>query len=196
MLEAGITGGIGSGKSVVCKLFSVLGIPSYSSDLAARTIVESDDEVITKIKAIFGKDLYDPQNKLDRKKLSEIVFKNAPLLNDLNNIIHPAVRKDFEKWKNVQTHLKYVLKEAAILFESGTYKDCDVVITIVAPLEQRINAVMKRDNISREKVEERISNQWSDEEKIKRSDFVIYNDNKSLIIPQVLKIHEDIVGKL
>jgi dephospho-CoA kinase len=192
MLTIGLTGGIGSGKTTVSKLFSLLGIPCYSSDITAKNIVENNADVVEEIKKTFGSHLYKGA-KLNREELADIVFKDKIELSKLNAIVHPAVFKDFEKWKDKNQHAEYVLKEAAILFESGSYKDCDYIVTIVAPLEHRIEMIMKRDNISREKVLERVNNQWSDEEKIKHSAFVIHNNNKELLIPQILSIHEDII---
>lgn len=194
MIKVGITGGIGSGKSVVCKIFQQLGILVYSADIEAKKLYD-DDEVRQKVKTIFGDSVIDKHGKLNKKALSEIIFKDNDLREKLNAIIHPAVKEHFSKWLSLHEHEKYILKEAAILFESGTNKGLDYVITVSAPSELRIKRTMQRDGIGEEEVKRRIKTQMSEEEKIKRSDFVIVNDETQLLIPQVLKIHQLLKNK-
>ncbi|MGV0939619.1 dephospho-CoA kinase [Empedobacter sp. ULE_I140] len=171
---AGITGGIGSGKSTAAKLFEELGIPVYNSDTRAKTIQNENSEVKVKIIAAFGEEAYN-ENGLNKPYLSKQVFQNNEKLKLLNSIVHPAVFQDFEDWKKAQKS-DIVMKEAAILIESGSYKDCDVVISVVVDIETRIARTIKRDGLSREEILARINNQISDEERIAKSDFIIDNN--------------------
>lgn len=179
----GITGGIGSGKSVVAKVLTSMGFPVYNSDTRAKELINSNSELISQIKKEFGENIY-TERGLDRKKMASIVFNNPEKLSLLNRLVHPAVGKDFENWVEKQK-TELVFKEAAILFETGIYKSLDVTIVVTAPLETRIKRVMKRDSVSQEEVKNRMKNQWSDEEKIKLADFVIDNSGKAMVIPQV-----------
>ena len=171
---AGITGGIGSGKSTAAKFFEELGIPVYNSDTRAKTIQNENSEVKVKIIAAFGEEAYD-ENGLNKAYLSKQVFQNNEKLKLLNSIVHPAVFQDFENWKKAQKS-DIVMKEAAILIESGSYKDCDVVISVVVDIETRIARTIERDGLSREEIRARINNQISDEERIAKSDFIIDNN--------------------
>lgn len=182
----GLTGGIGSGKTSIAKYFEQNGIPVYIADDRAK-MVSSKPEVVKKIITAFGNEILDNNKSISKEKLSNIVFTDKKKLQLLNSIIHPEVKKDFIEWVKMQNK-PFVIKEAAILFESGSYKDCDLIITITAPIEERIKRVMLRDNISREKVLDRISNQWSDEERIKKSDFIIENTSLTAAYEQVNKI--------
>jgi|SRR3954463_10606584 dephospho-CoA kinase len=193
MLKIGITGGIGSGKTTVCKVFELLGIPVYYADDTSRNLLENDLEIKKKIIAAFGEQVIDSTGRIGRKKVASIVFGNEEKLNQLNAIIHPAVGDHFEKWLLMHLASPYILKEAAILFESGAYKQVDKVITITAPETLRITRVMKRDGTSTEDIELRIKAQLSEEERVKRSQFVIVNDEQQLVIPQVMKLHKEIV---
>lgn len=195
MIKVGITGGIGSGKTIVCKVFALLGIPIYYSDEEAKWLLDNEDEVRENIIKSFGKDVLNETGNIDRKKLSALVFADKNKLKKLNAIVHPAVARHFEEWVTKHKEQKYILKEAAILFESGANKQVDTVITVTAPSSLKIKRAMQRDNITVEQVEERMKNQWSDEEKIKLSEFVIYNDEEQLVIPQVIKIHEMLMVK-
>ena len=170
----GLTGGIGSGKTTIAKLFEVEGIPIYIADEEAKKIMQLP-ETISKIGGIFGSEVI-VNHQIDKKKLSEIVFNNPEKLKELNAIIHPLVKKHFDDWVKKQK-FPFVIKEAAILFESGSYKYCDKIITVTASEETRIKRVMKRDNCTREAVLDRIKNQWSDSQKISKSDYVIVNDD-------------------
>ncbi|TGN27159.1 dephospho-CoA kinase [Empedobacter tilapiae] len=171
---AGITGGIGSGKSTAAKIFEELGIPVYNSDTRAKTIQNENSEVKVKIIAAFGEEAYH-ENGLNKPFISKQVFQNNEKLKLLNSIVHPAVFQDFEDWKKAQKS-NIVMKEAAILIESGSYKDCDVVISVVVDVETRIARTIKRDGLSREEILARINNQISDEERIAKSDFIIDNN--------------------
>jgi dephospho-CoA kinase len=190
VLKIGITGGIGSGKSIVCKIFSQLGIPVYEADAAAKQLMNTDQELISNLKKEFGEKIYNSKNELNKKALAEIVFNNPHALKKLNNLVHPAVRIDFDNWINKNNSAPYVIEEAAILFESGAYKNMDYIITVSAPEDLRFKRVMMRDNVSEEHVRNISKNQMDDKEKIKLSDFEIVNDDTQLLIPQVLHLHD------
>ena len=195
-ITVGITGGIGSGKSTVCEIFKILGVPVFEADKIARTLMNENPEIRQNLITWFGDEIYS-ENLLNRKKLAELIFNNTQNLEQVNSIVHPVVRNEFEKWKNSQKSV-YSVYEAAILFESGFYKLMDLNFLIVSPEQLRIHRVMKRDQISEEQVLARIHNQWSDEEKIKLANAVIYNDNKNLIIPQIIEIDKKLIrdGKI
>ena len=186
-LIVGITGGIGSGKSTVCKVFEGLGIPVFKADDVSRTISDVNQSVIEKIKTAFGNDMY-VNGKLNRPKMAALVFSNKDELAKLNSIIHPAVRQEFANWKEKNANAPYLLYEAAILFESGAALLTDKKILVTALQETRINRVMQRDNIKREEVESRIKNQWSDEQKIALADYVLLNDDNAPVLEQVLAL--------
>ena len=188
MLKVGITGGIGSGKSVVCQVFTALGIPVFNADDAARRLMESDATLIQNIHLLFGDEVY-LHGKLDRAKISAIVFHEPEKLQQLNTLVHPATIAYSKNWFEKQ-HAPYVIKEAAIFFESGSYKDIDIMIGVYAPTELRIQRAMKRNNFSRKKVLSVIANQMDQDEKMKRCDHVIINDDATAVLPQVLKLHE------
>lgn len=191
MIKAGITGGIGSGKTVVSGIFKKLGVPVFFSDKEAAGILLYDKKIREKIVSEFGKEVL-AENNIDKKKLAKIVFNDKEKLARLNSIVHPAVREYFENWEKKQKNVPYTIKEAAILLETGTYKDLDYVILVTAPENTRIKRVMKRDRISKKAVLARMENQWSDARKKKFADSVIVNDGKKMLLPQVLKIHEKI----
>ena len=193
MLKIGITGGIGSGKTTVCQIFATLGIPIYYADTRAKELMISDSDVIHQIKNLFGEDAYDENGHLNRKLIAEKAFHDKNLLQQLNAIVHPAVFQDTLNWYQTHHNKAYTLYEAAIMFESGSYKLLDKVITVFAPLEDRITRTMKRDTISRKEVLERIDKQMPEEEKIERADFIIYNDHSQPLIEQVLTIHRHIM---
>ncbi|MCE2772705.1 MAG: dephospho-CoA kinase [Bacteroidetes bacterium] len=192
MKRIGLTGGIGSGKTTVAEVFKTLGIPVFLADEEARRIQNEVETVKNKIQQVLG-DVYDINGTLNRKRVAELVFGNPSLLEQLNQIVHPAVKDAFEKFVASHTDAPYVIREAAILFESGSYKDLDAVIAVVAPEEIRINRVMNRDSSTKEQVQQRIQAQWSDEEKVRRSQFVIINDGKEMILPAIVNIHEELM---
>lgn len=187
MTKVGITGGIGSGKSTVCRVFSILGIPVFEADVVAKQLQSTDAGIRSQLIALFGPAVYLPDMSIDRKYLASIVFNDPSLLLQLNAIIHPAVRKVFFEWCDRQQS-PYVLLEAAILYESGFYKMMDKVIVVSTDQDQRIQRVMKRDGTTREQVLQRIGNQWTDEQRNKLADFVIHNNDNELIIPQIVEI--------
>jgi len=190
VLRVGITGGIGSGKTVVAKIFEVLGIPVYNADERARWIQENNQDVIKDTKALFGEDAY-LNGKLNRTFISNQVFKDKEKLAQLNQIVHPKVGEDFERWAKERASYPYVLKEAALFFEAGSHKDMDLMITVVSPLDIRIKRIVKRDpQRTEEDIRSIISKQLPEEEKVKLSDFVIYNDEEHPLIPQVLNLDQ------
>ncbi|HAP01427.1 MAG TPA: dephospho-CoA kinase [Bacteroidetes bacterium] len=193
MLRIGITGGIGSGKTTVSRVFETLGIPVFSADDAAKKLQEENHEVITGIKNIFGEGIYSA-GKLNRKSVAEKVFTDVSLLKKLNDIVHPATVRAFDEWLKNHSDKKYILKEAAILYETGLYQSLDKTILVTAPLNLRVERIMKRDNVSAAEVQARIKNQMSDEEKIPLADFVIVNDEQQSIIKQVMEINSKLIN--
>ncbi|HZL08941.1 MAG TPA: dephospho-CoA kinase [Prolixibacteraceae bacterium] len=191
MIKVGVTGGIGSGKSTVCKVFKILGIPVFEADVAARQLMNSDPVIREQLIRLFGTSVYQSDLTVDRKLLGGIVFDDPSLLAQLNAIVHPVVQKSFDEWCLAQ-QCPYILHEAAILFESGFYKMMDKTIAVVTSEDERIERVMKRDKITEELVRQRIENQWSDEQRIERADFVIGNNDNELIIPQIIDIDKKI----
>ena len=187
----GLTGGIGSGKTTIANYFKSFGIPVYIADNEARKIMQSP-EIISVIKNVFG-DIVFENEKLNREKLAKIVFNDPEKLEKLNSIVHPAVKKHFEQWLLQHKNFSYVIYEAAILFESGSYKNCDLIITVTAPIESRIQRVVERDKTTRELVLKRINAQWTDEQRISKSDFIIENtsiETTKLEVVKILKILE------
>ena len=182
----GLTGGIGSGKTTVANHFIAAGIPVYIADDEARKIMQSP-EILREIEKIFGSVIF-KNEVLNRQKLAEIVFSNSDRLKQLNAIIHPAVKKHFGNWILNYKNSPFVIYETAILFESGSYKDCDKIITVTAPLETRIERVIQRDKTSRENVLKRIKMQWTDDQRLGKSDFVIENINPEITKSEVGKI--------
>jgi dephospho-CoA kinase len=190
-IKLGITGGIGSGKTSVCRVFKVLGIPVFAADFEAREIMDNDDTVKDIINSIAGKDLYH-EGSLDRPGLASLIFNNRVLLEKVNSLVHPIVFDRFIKWESAQS-APYVIMEAAILFESGAVDLVDRIATVIAPAEERIERVIRRNNLTREQILDRIKSQIDDEARISRSDYLIYNSDKDMIIPAILDIHEDLV---
>ncbi len=189
----GVTGGMGSGKSVVCRVFSLLGIPVYDADTEAKLLYEKYPELKEKVKEQIGEDAIDKSGKINKKKLSEIIFNDDKKLALLNKLVHPIVKKDFTAWVEVNKGFPYLIKEAAILIESGAASQCDQVINISSPYDLRIKRLMKRDGKSKSDLEKIIAKQMSDEERSSHSDYIIYNDEVQMVIPQVLKIHQAIL---
>ncbi len=189
--KLGITGGIGSGKTSVCRVFEVLGISVFSADREAQEIMQNDEVIINTINSITGKDLY-KNGSLNRKELASIIFNDKTILMKVNSLVHPAVSDHFTKWTLIQTS-PYVIMEAAILFESGASAAVDKIATVVAPVEQRVKRVILRNKLSHEEVVERMRNQMNDEERIRQSDYIIYNSENDMIIPPILKIHSEIL---
>lgn len=191
MKRIGLTGNIGTGKSTVARIFEILGVPVYHADKKAREIVES--KIVTEqIAVLFGKQVLNEQHKIDRKALASIVFNDKNKLVSLNNLIHPLVEDDFLHWCENHMDQDYIVQEAAILFESGFDRLFDFTILVTAPEELCITRVMARDAITREMVSDRIRNQWPQEKKMEMADYVIINDEISMVIPQVLAIHREL----
>lgn len=190
-LKIGITGGIGAGKSLVCKIFTSLGIPVYDADNRAKQLMITDPILIRQIKSSFGEKAYTSEGSLDRSFLAGQVFGDTEKLGLLNSLVHPMVGLDFEKWVRDQKQAPYVLKEAALIFESGSDKKLDTVIVVGAPEELRIRRTVIRDtHRSRKQVEEIIQKQLPEEERLSKAGYKILNDEKRLLIPQVLKLHK------
>jgi len=182
----GLTGGIGSGKTTIANYFATMGIPVYIADDGARRVMQSD-VILKEVKAVFGQYIFDGK-VLNRAKLAQIVFNDKERLAKLNAIVHPAVKRDFELWMQEHKNFDYVIYEAAILFESGRYKECDIIITVTAPEEVRIKRVIERDKTTREQVLSRMKMQWDDEKRISMSNFVINNNNLKIAKEEVVKI--------
>ncbi|GAA4136757.1 dephospho-CoA kinase [Sphingobacterium kyonggiense] len=191
-LKIGITGGIGVGKSVVTRIFKVLGIPTYDADKEAKDIMVKSDAVRQALISTFGEETYYPDLTLNRAWLAKKVFSDAKELAKLNAIVHPAVIKDAEDWAEAQTSL-YSVKEAALLFESGSYKSLDYTILVTSPEALRIARVMKRDHVTEEEVRGRMAKQMPESEKEKLADFIVYNDDEHSLIEQVMKLHEQFI---
>lgn len=188
MLKVGITGGIGSGKSIVTKIFSILGIPILDADQFAKDLMTNNEAVKSQLMDTFGACIYN-NNTLDRKRLSAMVFNNKALLEKLNNIVHPAVKKYGLAWMEAQ-NAPYVVKEAALFFESGSNADMDYMIGIAAPEALRLQRAMARDGADEANIRSRMSNQMPEEEKMKLCDFIIHNDEEHSLIEQVLHLHQ------
>lgn len=192
VFKLGITGGIGSGKSTVCKVFSILGIPVFSADFEARQIMDNDQSVIKKINSTVGRDMYG-NGSLDRTELARMIFNDKDLLGRVNSIVHPVVFERFIDWSAKQT-APYVIMEAAILFESGASKLVDRVLTVVTPMNERIERMLRGNKFTKQQVLERMKNQTDDDTRIRNSDYVIYNSENDLILPAILKVHEEIMN--
>lgn len=194
-LLLGVTGGIGAGKSLVCSIFQVLGVPVYNSDLRAKQLMVESELLIGQIKAAFGEQAY-WNGALNRQYLAEKVFSDPEKLALLNSLVHPAVGLDFSSWVEGNLSHSYLLKEAALIFEAGMTKSLDHTILVSSPQQLRIERVLSRDpHRNEEQVKAIISNQWSDERRRPLADFEIVNDEKSMLIPQVLSIHTSFSGK-
>ena len=189
MLHIGITGGIGSGKTTVCKIFETLGIPAYYADDRAKALMTNDLRLVATLKNTFGNEAYLSDGALNRSYLAATVFGNTEKLAQLNAIVHPAVIADGIAWQQAQTLVPYTLKEAALLIESGSYKNMDKIIVVVAPLELRVARVMHRDGATEAAVQARIAQQLSDAERQKYADFTIYNNGAQSLVEQVVAIH-------
>jgi dephospho-CoA kinase len=189
-LQIGITGGIGSGKSVVCRIFKCLEVPVYDADSRAKYVMTTDGILISDIKKEFGDLSFDKEGRLNRKYLGEKVFSDKTKLDRLNALVHPRVALDYEQWVRKNSSAKYVLKEAALLFESGSYKLLHKIIVVDSPIELRMTRVLSRDaHRTAQQVEEIMKNQLDEEVKLKRADYIIKNDEKNFLITQVLALH-------
>lgn len=191
MLKVGLTGGIGSGKSLVAEMFKLLGVPVLHADDTARYLMENDTELKSAIGQLFGKEVYE-NGRLNRPFLASVVFNDKSKLEQLNALVHPATIAFGQQWAASQT-TPYTIKEAAIFFESGSYKDMDKMIGVYAPIEMRLQRAMSRDNATEEVIRQRMDKQMNEEEKMKRCDFIIYNDETKSVINQVLQLHEELL---
>jgi len=194
MFRVGVTGGIGSGKSLVCRILEILDVPVYHADLEARRLMNTHPGLVTGIRELLGDEAY-REGVLDRKYVGSRVFTDEDLLQSLNRIVHPVVREDFLAWAGDQKGVPYVVEEAAILFESGADRFMDYTVLVYAPAEVRISRVVERDHVNREEVIRRMSHQWDEEEKRSRAGEVIFNDGSVMLLPQVLRIHEKISNR-
>ncbi|WP_186756107.1 dephospho-CoA kinase [Echinicola salinicaeni] len=194
-LLVGITGGIGAGKSTAAKIFNILGIPVYSADDRAKWLMANDQNLIVAITKAFGTGAYNTDRSLNKTFLAKEVFSDQEKTKTINKLVHPAVKIDFEDWASKQSS-PYVLKEAALLFETGSYKDLDKVINVSSPIKVRILRVLTRDpQRSEEQINAIIDRQMPDEQKNKLADFTIKNTDSKMLIPQVLKIHQSLIEK-
>jgi dephospho-CoA kinase len=192
MLLIGITGGLGSGKSTVAAIFRQLGVPIYSADDRGKYQLNHDSLLIQAVKDTFGTELYSRNNELNRAALATIVFSDPNKLALLNALVHPAVGRDFKNWLSQQSS-DYIIKESAILFETGIYQELDKIILVTAPEELRIQRAMQRDNSSEEAIRKRLLQQWPEERKLPLADFIINNDEQQSLIEQALETHHKIM---
>jgi len=193
-LEVGITGGIGSGKSIVCRIFHCLGIPIYDADSRAKKLMTTDGILVEQIKKEFGTLSYHPDGSLNRAHLSQTVFGNPERLKALNDLVHPRVGLDYDAWVQKYKESSFVIREAALLFEAGVNASLGRVIVVYAPAHIRLKRVLVRDpQRTEQEVKNIMNNQWADEEKMKRADAVVYNDEQHLVIPQVLSLYKQFI---
>lgn len=190
MIKVGITGGIGSGKTTVCRVFELLGIPVFYADNVAKTIMQTDSQLKNEILNAFGLESYLFDGQLNRPYISSIVFKDQSQLNKLNALVHPAVFRAFDRWIAEQKEVPYILKEAALLYESESYKMCDLSILVISPESTRISRIKARDHISEEEIMLRMKRQFSDDQKMKLANHILINDENRLLIPQILELHQ------
>ena len=188
MLKIGITGGIGTGKSTICEIFALLGIPVYNADKAAKRLMATNEGLKKQLIATFGTAAFTSTGDLDSTYLANKVFTDEKALKQLNALVHPSVLADFDQWCSKQI-APYVLKEAALLIESGSYKQCDYTILVESPIALRINRLLNRDKSSEAQIRARIANQLPEEEKAKVANYLLLNDEKHLLIPQILALH-------
>ncbi len=189
MISIGITGGIGSGKTTVCRLFETLGAPVYYADDRAKAIMVEDAELVAALKRAFGNAIYDEEGNLQRQLLADRVFRDPDSLNILNGLVHPAVFRDAARWAEEHRSAPYIIREAALLFESGSYRMMDEIVMVWAPEALRIERAMARDGLREEAVRDRMKRQWPDEKKRENSNHLIINDGQHLLIPQVIALH-------
>jgi dephospho-CoA kinase len=191
MLKVGLTGGIGSGKSLICSIFSILKVPVYNADNQAKRIMAEDMQLRARLVKEFGPGVI-RDGETNRKALAEIVFNDPDALRTINSIVHPAVLQDFMSWVKMHSDSPYIVKEAAILMESAMHKYLDLVILVTAPEELRIERIKQRDGEAESKIRQRMSNQWPDEKKIPMAGMVIRNDNTSPVLPLILELHSEL----
>lgn len=191
-IQLGITGGIGSGKSVVCAILQTLGFPVFNSDLEARLLLSNNPKVVKNVKQLLGDSAYLSDGQPDRKYIAGRIFQNEDLLNQLNSILHPEVRATYHSWVANLQHHRLVVKEAAIMFESGAWVDLDHIAAVVAPLPLRVKRIMQRDRKTESEIMLVVNRQMAESELIKRSSRIIINDDQQLLMPQILKMLEEL----
>lgn len=197
MLKIGITGGIGVGKSIVCRLFAILGIPVYDADTRAKWVMHNDQALKQELTEAFGPDTYTEAGELNRTYLAKTAFHDPQKLALLNSLVHPHVGNDFTNWIEANQSAPYVLKEAALMFESESWRQMDEIIVVSAPLDVRISRILQRDpHRTQQDVEAIIAKQLDEEQKMARAQHIIYNDDKQLLIPQVLKLHDQFLSRV
>ncbi|MEJ8757639.1 dephospho-CoA kinase [Pontibacter sp. H259] len=197
MLKIGITGGMGVGKTIVCRMFAILGTPVYDADTRAKWVMNNDAALKQELTNAFGIEAYTQAGELNRAYLSKTAFNDPQKLALLNSLVHPHVGNDFTKWVEANQSAPYVLKEAALMFESESWRQMDEIIVVTAPMDVRIKRILQRDpHRTQTEIEIIISKQLSEEEKIARAQHIIYNDDQQLLIPQVLKLHEQFLAKV
>lgn len=194
MLKVGLTGGIGSGKTLISKIFSLLDIPVYYADDRAKDLMITHQKIISGLKRKFGEQVYYRSGELNKAFLRERIFNHPEAKKFVDELVHPIVREDGNNWFKNQKNAPYAIKEAALLIESNSYKDLDKLILVLSPLELRIPRISQRDKISSIEIEKRIRSQMDDEEKVKLADFIINNDNRHSLVTQVLEIHSFLKG--
>lgn len=194
MLKIGITGNIGGGKTTVSKIFEVLGVPVFYADDAAKKVMVDDPILINALKEAFGAEAYFNDGALNRKHIASIVFNNEAELAKLNSIVHPAVFRAFDTWVGQVRNAPYVMKEAALLFESSSYKMCDYSVMVTAPLALRLERVIQRDGLTQAEVESRNAWQFSEEKKTLLANYIIHNDDTRMVIPQVMELHRQFLS--
>jgi dephospho-CoA kinase len=198
MQKIGVTGCIGSGKSLVCSIFKQLGTPIFNADESAKNLMISNIEIINTVKSLFGIKSYFADGTPNRAHIASIVFHNKTLLSELNKIVHPIVFANFDAWitENSKLNFPYIIKEAALMFETDSYKGLEKFIVVTAPLSLRIERTIKRDNITQEQVQARMNNQFTQEEKLAKANFEIINDDKHSLIQQVVKLHQQFIKNM
>lgn len=196
MQKIGVTGCIGSGKTMVCKIFEELGIPVYNADERAKHLMTNNLQIISKVKALFGNESYNLNGELNRPHIASLAFNNKMLLDELNKTVHPTVFADFDQWVFAHKNYAYIIKEAALMFETDSYKGLDKFIVVTAPLPLRIIRTIQRDKISEEQVMLRMNNQMSQEEKLTKANFEIMNDEQHSLIAQVVALHQQFIKKI
>ncbi len=194
-LQIGVTGGMGSGKSLVCHIFQCLGAPVYDADSRAKNLMTTDGILVEQIKKEFGVLTYTPDGKLDRSYLSKATFGHPERLGKLNSLVHPRVADDYSRWTESHADFPYLIREAALLYEAGAYLTVDKMIVVTAPEDVRVKRVTIRDpHRTKEDIKTIMESQWPEEEKIKRADFIVKNDDRHMVIPQVLDLHHQFIA--
>jgi dephospho-CoA kinase len=197
MLKIGVTGGIGVGKSIVCRMFAVLGIPIYDADTRAKWVMRYDEPLKQELTDAFGTDSYTADGELNRAYLAKTAFHDPQKLALLNSIVHPHVANDFIDWAAANSSAPYLVKEAALMYESESWRQMDEIIAVFAPMDVRIKRLLQRDtHRTQQDIEAIIGKQLKEEEKMARAQHVVYNDDKQLLIPQVLKLHEQFLSRV